>query len=245
MTSLMNDGLAQVIADDGATGHRVSLHVAAVHDEGGHVAALADRRSNRRRQRAAAEDVAGQVGLEVDVERGVGPLAQVLLHLDVVVLDADGPGIVDGPGGIDEIKVDAVLAVRAVHLFDLRAYHRFGNLSFLGLGRDDVEVRRNLDGVLAAHSERGGSATRTSGAPCHVGIERLGGADEVGRSGGGVGATVKVLVCFGGGESAERAEDNGRILHSDHTNMCFWISTCLLLVMWSRVGGEQNSNNLH
>ena len=151
MARLVHGGLAQVIAGDGAAGHRVRLDVAPVHDEGGRLGRAG--RGHGRGQRTPAEDVAGQVGLEVDVQGRVGTFTQGLLHLGVVVGLADGPSVVDRPGRVREVEVDVVRGIGVVELGDLCLGHLFRHLAVLGRGRDDVEVRRDADRLLAARGK--------------------------------------------------------------------------------------------
>ena len=157
MPGLMNDRLPHIIPDDRPARHRIRLDIAPVQDEGRRVLDVA-RGPDRRRQRAPTEDVPDEIGLEVDVQRRVRAGAEGALHRLVVVRLADGPGVVDGPGRVDEVELDFVRGVGAVQGRDLRFRHRRRDRVLCRGRPHDVEVRRYAERLLAAGGEGGGGA---------------------------------------------------------------------------------------
>jgi len=138
---------ARVVAVNVAGWHRLGLHVAAV----GHVHALGRcAGADVRWQGADAQDAAGEIGLEVDVERAVGALAQRGFHSGVIGACAHGPGVVRGDADAFQCEADAVWVVACVHGGHLGLRHCFRDGAGTGFLGYDVEVGRDIDGGSGA-----------------------------------------------------------------------------------------------
>ena len=98
--------------------------------------------------------------MEVDVQGRVGALAECGFHGIAVGAGAHGPGVVVGPGGVDEVELDVVGVVDGVEGGYLLVHHVLGNAGCgdgVGLGHD-VEDGGYRDGCVGtddmAWSER-------------------------------------------------------------------------------------------
>ena len=149
---LVHRRLAHIVPVDGALRDGAERDVAAVaHVHGGRGVG-----ADVGRERADAEIAARRVGLEVEVQVFVGALAQGALHGDVDgVVAADGPGVVDGPGGVAEVEGHAVGVVRVVQRGQLLRHLRGGDHVGVGFGGHDVQVHSHRDGASGGGVARG------------------------------------------------------------------------------------------
>jgi len=116
VTNLVGGGAAQVVGGGSTAGDGLAEDGATVENEVGGAASVA-----RGGEVAVAEEAAAQVAEEVDVQVGVGSLAESLLH---GLFGAVGSPVgVDGVVGADQLEGDAMLAVRVVHDGELVVNH--------------------------------------------------------------------------------------------------------------------------
>lgn len=172
---LVHGRLAHVVAGDGAAGGGAGGDVAAVNGVGGGLRGVAHVGG----EGALAEGAAGHVALEVEVEGGVGALAEGLLHGEVVSWGgAHGPGVVGGEVGALEGEGDAVRVVGGVQggdlLRDLRGLDDAGG----GVRGHDVDV--DGDGADARDGAGGGGCVG-GGAACVWGRKDAAATVEGGR----------------------------------------------------------------
>ena len=216
MAGLVDGGHAQVEAVDVAAGHGVGLDHATVTvvGAGGRSAG-----ANVGGETARAEDAAGQVGHEVDVQSAVCATAEGVLHGGGISGLTDGPGVVDSEGGGNAVELDIAGCVGLVHHSELVVGHCLSDGAGLCGGSDDVHGKVDDDGVLCvgAYSETGdlGAAVCLEDTLVH----QAHGVVEVLTGTADVNTAVKVLVnsaiCgFGAGrdqEAGETKQDTGKV----------------------------------
>lgn len=149
----MHRRLAAVIPNDLAPGHRLRRHVTPI--------ANVDARAgfagpDVRRQSASAEDGAGEVRVEVEVEGVVGAAAQGGFQGVHVRARGDGPGVVGGVGRAEEGEADVVGVVGFVEGGELVGHHGRGHGGGVACFGQDVEVGGDFDGFGLAREEARG-----------------------------------------------------------------------------------------
>lgn len=208
VAGLVDGGHAQVEAVDVAAGHGVGLDHAAV------AAVSAGSRSagaNVGGKTARAEDTAGQVGHEVDVQSAVCAIAEGVLHGGGIGGLTNSPGVVDSEGGSDAVELHIAGCVGLVHGGELIVSHLLGNGASLCGGGDDVHGKVDDDGVLCvgAHSKTGDlcAAVCLEDALVHQAhslVEVLAGAADVNTA---VKVLVNSAICgFGAGRDQKAGE---------------------------------------
>lgn len=172
---LVNGGAAFVVPARSPAGHGAGRDVAAVGDVDAGRAA----RGDFGREGAGSQDAAGEVGVEVDVEVGVGSDSQSGFEGIHVGAVGDGPGVVGGERGVDEVEGDADGVVGCVHGGGLVGGHFGGDGVGFGGGGYDVEVGVDGDWLLGLAADESGWGAGADGGGLVFLMEGFDGAFEV------------------------------------------------------------------
>lgn len=216
VAGLVDGGHAQVEAVDVAAGHGVGLDhaaVAAVRAGSGCAG------TNVGGKTARAEDAAGEVGHEVNVQSAVCAIAEGVLHSSGIGSLSDSPGVVDGEGGGNAVELHEAGCVSLVHDGELIVSHLLSDGAGLCAGGDDVHGEVDDDGVLCVSADsEAGDLCATVGLEdalvhqAHSLVEVLAGAADVNTA---VKVLVNSAICgFGTSrdqEAGETDQDAGKV----------------------------------
>jgi len=175
---LVNRCAAFVVTLRLSAGHGAGVDVAAVGGVEAWVGSLGDFGG----QGAGSKDAASEVRVEIEVQVFVRSSAESgfeVVHCRAV---GDGPGVVGGEGGVDEVESDSYGVVSGVEGRGLGVGHLLGDGGGFGGAGYDVEVGVDCKGLLEGAAREGCRSAGSDGRGLLFGLKGANAALEVLRS---------------------------------------------------------------